>query len=803
MAWSIIDKLGNEVCKVHSLQYNGDWMEARYITVDIKSAVLVDLTIGCYIDYNNERYYLRNVPSRKKNSRRGTNNESFNYDGVRFDSVMTELEDCMMFDYIENANGEPQCYSGPNFVFYGSIKNLAERISINLKRKYGDKWTIDVDEYVYAKDMIINGVYEEAYEEFAHRENVQEPDPSREREFLRWAEANGYVSKQSININSENCLKALNKVNDTMFQDEYGEGAGYYIDLSIENGEPKRHIVIGRHEGTICELGYGKGKGLTNIEKKTDPGEGIITRLYAYGNQTNMPMRYYNELFRTPYIDTVRVPLLEGTNTLSLMNRRAGQWVSGWEYVPITFSNRDFVKPMINKQKIDFKLSDDRGWEKVERQKEVRVIEVSLTEDNSDTVLAIVDYPTIYITNLLNPYFEYTGSNINPRFREFLSFLNSAYHNSEKDDNGNAKIDRLFVREGVETYLWDSTKKMTDNDNIAYHMSMPNLMLPGWPKENKNPYVDTDRILLDGTPAIEYYGIREGVIKFDGSGDTEDVHPTIKGILAEDLISAGYDIRLERFDDGHLDRLYRVDLTQSVFNDTGVPSDYDTPLESEFEIELKDIGFDISDHVEDKSVNISFTSGMLQGRSFEIVGDIEEVNRNVYGKDVRSWKLRLRRDQDSALQNMYFPNKFYKLYPGDTFVITDITMPKAYIDAASWKLKREAMKKIRMLDHENVSYSLSVDNIYFANQHDEAIETGGVSLHDTMREGMKIQIYDEDLEIDVPVTIDKLSVKEGNGIPSYEITLRNEKYVGSYTKLRESADRSEQRISNISSIINK
>ena len=92
-------------------------------------------------------------------------------------------------------------------------------------------------------------------------------------------------------------------------------------------------------------------------------------------------------------------------------------------------------------------------------------------------------------------------------------------------------------------------------------------------------------------------------------------------------------------------------------------------------------------------------------------------------------------------------------------------------------------------DYTRYVYSPKIDDVFMARQHDVAIAdtTGGiVSLHDTIKEGDIMQFDDTDLNINAKIAIDQLTIRESEDkIPTYEITLREDKSVGTIQKIQE------------------
>lgn len=76
-----------------------------------------------------------------------------------------------------------------------------------------------------------------------------------------------------------------------------------------------------------------------------------------------------------------------------------------------------------------------------------------------------------------------------------------------------------------------------------------------------------------------------------------------------------------------------------------------------------------------------------------------------------------------------------------------------------------------------------------ARQHDLAEkDTTGVikSLHDTLKAGDLMEFEDTDLRIGGVISIDQLTIKEEDGkIPTYDITLREDKEVGTIQKIQQ------------------
>ena len=299
---------------------------------------------------------------------------------------------------------------------------------------------------------------------------------------------------------------------------------------------------------------------------------------------------------------------------------------------------------------------------------------------------------------------------------------------------------------------------------LPNNMAVENLMLPDFPKITLDPYIDS--------PNIATLGIREGSVYFDGSGDLEEIYPSMEGITADQLRAAGISISLDEGDNGKLDE---VADAEQLTDDGDIEEGENIPA---FTITLKDIGFDINDYLTSEAT-ISMKSGMCGGREFEIAQCEKVGNKYV---------LTCNRSYDESLK-LYFPYKGYNIKPGDEFVLLHIDMPDVYIQAASQRLLTAAKDYLAKNDFVRYSYEPKVDDIFMARQHEEAVSRGEKSIHDTLKEGDLMLFEDTDLNINGSVIIQSLTINEGkSSIPSYEIILRNDKTVGTLEKIQNQID---------------
>lgn len=264
-------------------------------------------------------------------------------------------------------------------------------------------------------------------------------------------------------------------------------------------------------------------------------------------------------------------------------------------------------------------------------------------------------------------------------------------------------------------------------------------------------------VYLDSIDGIEKYGINEGTVFFETDDEEEDednIYPSMTGMTAQRLIDAGFDITLDSGDNGNLDEILSA---EQMTDDGYLPDDGSNISPSSFTVTLKDIGFDIKDYLTDETAKISFTSGALVGRTFEITNVVKDGKKQI---------LTLTRYLDDDIQ-WVFPNKIYNAKAGDKFVLLNIYMPDAYVVAAEYRLLDREKTYLAENSRNALTYTPKLDNIFFARHKDIA---------ETIKEGDIFTFSDEDLGLYKSITIATINIRVGNSmIPEYEVTLSEEK----------------------------
>ena len=364
----------------------------------------------------------------------------------------------------------------------------------------------------------------------------------------------------------------------------------------------------------------------------------------------------------------------------------------------------------------------------------------------------------------------------------------TAYTYEYGKDNGLLKLKRVIdTDKTIVTRLrvYGSDKNMpyryyNNKGFINESMYMPYLMLPAVREHQAGDGHDV-YLLSDN---VTDYGIIDAEIHFDGSGDNEEIYPTLEGMTAEDagVTTVTYQ------NDGNLDEIVSCANPQ----DNGVVADgnYDAdhPVDTDgvevvktFEVIVPYLGFDWHDKLtSEATATIIMKSGKCSAREFEVLR-YDPVSESDVTQGVR---LTLNRAQDEVTSYVY-PNNTWTVDGGDKYVITGIEMPDTYVIAAENRLEAAAEAWLADNDHPNYRYEPSLDNIYLKENPDDAAE---------LIIGNKLAWVDTDLGFDGglisgDVTIRTLSISEGkSALPEYEITLNDTVSSGTIEQLTAQVD---------------
>ena len=539
------------------------------------------------------------------------------------------------------------------------------------------------------------------------------------------------IESMSITVDSKKCWDALALVNEKWDVNFIVRGRNIYVGTTgIEAG----HI-----------FSYGLGKGLYEIVQNADSDQSVITRLRAYGSEKNLPSHYYADL-GIKYVANITKVIGASTNVELDLDV---------DYIETYFKN-----------------------------KRTYVISGQTQEQSNGWVLQV----TFDFQTTITGYVTQSGSSGKCRFYSELKGgqVDSGDEESkEKLDTFIAQVNagntKMYITSGLNKKAVPSSMKEYA-ENLPNNMAINRLMLPGFPHvslsnfydsltEQEKKYVnptgklhkfstDPYRPYIDSLN-IEEIGLRSASQFFDTDDKTNgviEIYPTI-----EEMEIGG--VRVDEIDEG------------VAPDDDGRFGDNETVKNIDIYLN-KAIDFDIND-LKDDDFSISMKDGMCGGRTFKVASSTKVDGR---------WRLTIERSKDDALE-LWFPYKDYPIKSGDHFVLTGITLPDSYVKAASLKLLKYTIALLDKNDYTRYVYQPKVDELFMARQHDkaQADETGTIkSLHDTLKAGDLMNFNDTDLNIEGIISIDQLTIKEEDGkIPTYDITLREDKEVGTIQKMQQ------------------
>lgn len=539
------------------------------------------------------------------------------------------------------------------------------------------------------------------------------------------------IESMSITIDSKKCWDALALVNEKWDVNFIVRGRNIYVGTA---GVQAEHMFK-----------YGLGEGLYEIVQNADSEQNIITRLRAYGSEKNLPSHYYADL-GVRYVANITKVVGASTNVELELDI---------DYIETYFNNKRKYVVSGESEEQSF------GW----------VLQVTF-----DFQTIITGYVTqVYNSNKCRFYSELKGTQIDSGDEESKEKLDAFI---AQVNAGNTK---MYITSGLNKKTVPSSMKEYA-ENLPNNMSINRLMLPGFPhvslsdfynslSDEEKKYVnptgrqhrfstDPHRPYIDSIN-IEQIGLRSASQFFDTDDKTNgviEIYPTI-----EEMEVGG--VRVDEIDEGV------APDDDGRYDDDPGPNNVDIYLNKAIDFDIKDLA--------DDDFSISMKDGMCGGRTFKVASSAKVDGR---------WRLTIERDPDDTL-DLWFPYRDYPIKKGDHFVLTGITLPDSYVNAASLKLLKYAIALIDKNDYTRYVYQPKVDEIFMARQHNLAEEdTTGIikSLHDTLKAGDLMEFEDTDLRIGGTISIDQLTIKEEDGkIPTYDITLREDKEVGTIKKIQQ------------------
>jgi hypothetical protein len=726
--FQIISKDGKSVRYEGKPKYVGTYLKPSYLEFsEISSPTPINWEVGDYVDYprTGMRYRLYSIPQASKNARRDSYGGAFTYSNVQLYAATKELEIAPFKDLVLDDNFI-HFSTSPDVATFENIIGIADRIQACMDDLYPGRWEIKTVETSSESDL---GQMLSTAKDFA--------------------------------LSGGTCLDALSKIY------ELWQEVGWIHSYDSVTG--KEVITIGyanarTADNTTDPYLYGKGKGLTAIKKNHTNKDEFATRLYVYGSERNLPTRYYNDkgIANAESVDirNLMLPLREWGTTNGLPDARKAY-----------LENAEAVAKYGVIPRTHYFDSDDAG---------------------ADV------YPSIEGITIgeVRNYLAVSGDNT-------YSPDPSIYSNSERVDEIKSaelpKDDGVINKDGKSYdeigYFAINEKWVSTDISVGESSKTLNACLLAskqfYTKEGKATFRSHEGV---GGYLVDNSQISKAILVFE----------LTDSITKNKLYTEEYTLELSEVKDGvreftlpySKDMSYTSESGITVYAQIYIKVEFKEPVKSAFFIEyyikasdctleakrdlpkkfnltLKQIGFNINERAsQGEKKAISMKSGMCEARTFNIL-DCR------YDSENDTWELECARQKDDTL-GILFPNTNNPLAEGDRFVLLNIAMPELYVYAAMEKLLVEGEKLLARASKYQCNYEPQIDAKVMQEAEDKANEPESETKPRLLREGMYMEISDEDVidgETDY-VIIDSLNIYEGeSAIPTYKVTLREKRKV--------------------------
>lgn len=657
MRHKIYSKDGQTVrAEAKSIEYNGTYMGERYLSVTVNSSFPIPFKPGDKITYRGEDFFLKTVPSAKRQARSYTSGDAVVYDSIRFDSVQSELEDVQFCDYVLNDNNTPYTGLGTFSFYIQSASDFGNRIQANLNRAYGE------------------GVWTVAY--------------------------GGGVS-----INKD---KPMQVSSDTSV---YNAIVQFSNDFDVNYVVQGRTITFGAALGEVGKnFVYGRGNGLKSLTRTTDTSQRVVTLLKAYGSTRNIPYQYYANVGKE-YV--VQAQQLLPPPTEHTMDVRVDL---GLDFDADDGLFTTLIEEHTNEEegwysyKVRFRINGVTLWGLIECNDERSLrprneADIHFGPYYSDDATEDFDSVISYLETATLPIPVYIVSGVDTQgLPSSLTILPSGMPT-------NMSIRNLMLPGFPDESLHEWAERISQEDTETGN-AVKGLIEAGYTfsKDKYIPYIKS--------PKFAEYGLKDGEYIFDGSDeDWDEAYPSMEGMTVAELETvAGYAGSETYQDGGELDRLISsTDVKDNGVSANGVynagSKDTDGELmTTSVTIDIPNIGFNLWDYRADGETPAMYmNSGMCAGRSFEILQCVPISTGDIS----QGYRLTLQRELDQNV-NMYYPNKTFGLKAGDEYVLEGIEMPDVYVQAAAVRLFFEAVEWLAENDHYKNTFEPEMDNIMLA-----------------------------------------------------------------------------------------
>lgn len=697
-AYSIISKDGLATRATGYPEYNGVFMGVSTLTFrSIASPAPIAWEVGDYVDFPlvGKRFALYAIPSVTKRAGSGKIGDSFIYNDVVFYAETKDLELTPMQDFVKNDNGIHYS-SRQSASTFEDVAGIARRLQECMDALHPGLWSFVV----------------------ATPSGTPESDITEPKE---------------INIGGS-CLDGLSAIAENW--------KGVVWLHSVASGV--NVITIGFPTDICSDTDtylQGKAGGIKTFRLSVANAEEIVTRVYPFGSERNLPSRYYNgkPILNNDSVDipNLMIPISEWGQTIpeggTALPDPAKAYVEDSAAV-----TRLGLRP----KRIYFDGSE--GHEDIYP----TLQGVTIAEVRSGTP------DPNYV-----PADSWDGSQ---RVDEVLDAI-GADDTGDVSEDGTAytRITRVAHASDTRTY---------DPQAAAFDVLVDDIQAAGTAKEIRVEC--TRKFYLSCTdPRADIYFYEYSYLLYDAEDNLIARVGPPSTFGDENLVITPHTAKVDT-------PVARVELHLSftapssvagakvyLSGSAGTTTLYEkVPVNPNFQMRIPQIGFDINKQAAlGSGITVAMKDGACAGREFEAVGC-------EYESETDTWLLTLKRQEDPSLGILYPNNNGYPVASGDHFVLLDIAMPDMYVSIAESRLLAAAETEVGALASEQIQIEPEMDGLYL------------YAAEEVILEGMLFYLQDTDLQAAYPgiqeaVLVDNVTITTGgpSGIPTWKVTLRDTK----------------------------
>lgn len=568
---------------------------------------------------------------------------------------------------------------------------------------------------------------------------------------------------KEFSLSGGTCLDALDLI--------YSQWRGIGWVYSVNPSTGVNTITIGRPNiqdsgNTTSAFSFGLGNGITVLRKEQSDKNEFATRIYAYGSTRNLVARYYNNL--TPAIkdaQSVYIPNLMIPPTSWGMTDGKRDARKAYLQAPAAKVSKYGLRP----KTIYFDGTGD--YEEIYPSIEgVTTGDIRTAMGSSSTQY----YPSTTAYPLGTERVDEVLDKVNPTDNGVVGTSTGGKYTETVTLTGkgsiykSVRILKTELEVGVDLGALTNSAVVSNGGTVKFTPAVNGVI--GFANGDLGGLVLMVYLTVDGE-TYRSFSVPLNKTAHSASIAPEEISCTIE--TGGEVTMYGYVEARTLNPSADFDVIVSATAGNTTLNIEAV-------LSETFTVYARQFGFDIAKQQSSVSgglCTIAFKSGWCAGREFT-------VKKSEYDSANDRWALTVARQSDDSI-GQYFPNNIYRIENGDRFVLLDLTMPEIYITSAQVRLYNRALEVLDNLSTPKMVYEPEIDAKVLA------------ASPEVITEGMYMPIVDADV-VDGGtdwVLIDSIEIDEGAAeIPTYKVTLQDEKRDGFFSRITRATGRNTRSI---------